>query len=90
MNKNNRPKGFLRWKDLWALWDDLLAKQNITALQACMGIVLLNKNIDKIVVGIDSKSQLQEILALKNINCLNDFMQLNSVDLDLINPSRWG
>ena len=33
MNKNSRYKSFLRWKDLWALWDDLLAKKNITALQ---------------------------------------------------------
>jgi len=89
IDKNNRPKKFLRWKDLWTIWDDLLVKKNITALQACMDFVFMNENIDKIVIGVDSKSHLKEIIAFKSTNCLNDFMQLSSNDLDLINPSRW-
>ena len=60
-------------------------------MHACIGFVLLNKNIDKIVVGVDSKNQLQEILDFdNNIICLDDFVRLTSNDVDLINPSRWG
>ena len=91
MNKNNRPKKFSQWEDIWLLWDNFLSKKNITAMHACIGFVLLNKNIDKIVVGVDSKNQLQEILDFdNNIICLDDFVRLTSNDVDLINPSRWG
>jgi len=90
MNKEDRPKHFLRWKNLWNLWDELLNSHNISALEACIGFIMLNENLDKIIIGVNSEKQLREILNCDfNFVSLDDFLKLNANDLDLINPSRW-
>jgi len=89
LNKNNRQKKFSDWKDLWKSWDDLLEKQNISALQACIGFVMSNQCIDKIVLGVDNNIHLEEIIGLKSISCINELKKFNTNDLDLIDPSLW-
>jgi hypothetical protein len=43
-----------------------------------------------VIVGVDSASQLSEILqAAKNVNEGPDSSFMRSTDLDLINPSNW-
>ena len=61
----------------------------MTPLQASLGFVLSQSKIGRVVVGVDSLKQFQEILC--NIK---QFAQmppesLMSGDLDLINPSNW-
>jgi len=61
----------------------------VTPLQACLGFALSQQEIGRVVVGVDNKKQLQEILAAAELEVPlpPDFLQ--SDDLDLINPSRW-
>lgn len=89
INKNERLKKFSRWSELWKSWDGFLEKQKISALQACMGFVMLNKSIDKIIVGVDSKGQLKEIIELKSISCFDELLKFSSTDEELIDPSLW-
>jgi len=89
MEAASRPVTFSRWQPLWQQWHRWLADQALTPLQACLGFALSHAEIDRIVVGVDSLKQLQEILASVNILALLPPQFLMSEDLDLINPSRW-
>lgn len=89
MPASTRPKKFQRWQPLWQEWDNWLAGQGISALQACLGFVLGQSEISRVVVGVDSLDQLQEILSWSpELNRLPP-LDLYSADEDLINPSRW-
>jgi aryl-alcohol dehydrogenase-like predicted oxidoreductase len=89
MNPLSRPAYFSRWRSFWQRWEQWLTDTQLTPLQVCLGFVLANPDIDRVVVGVDSRSQLQEILvtAMGQLPSLPD--DLCCDDPDLINPSRW-
>ena len=89
MNPSSRPAYFARWQPFWQQWEQWLTDTQLTPLQACLGFVLANPDIDRIVVGVDSLGQLQEILAtaIGEPPLLPEALSCN--DSDLINPSRW-
>lgn len=89
MDIENRPEKFSRWQEHWQLWHQWLIDQNVSPLQACLGYVLSHSEIDRVVVGVDSLTHIQEIIAsvLEPCNKLPEIFSSN--DLDLINPSRW-
>jgi aryl-alcohol dehydrogenase-like predicted oxidoreductase len=88
MNLQNPPSKFSRWQTLWSQWDDWLKNSNISALDACLNYVLSFPDISKVVIGIDSLYQLEEILNVREANLqVPDFMFRN--DPDLIYPSNW-
>ena len=89
MNPANRPAYFNRWQPIWIEWEQWLYTNNLTALQACLSFVLSNPDIDRVVVGVDSLSQLQEILAATTIEVVKPPDKLCCDDPDLINPARW-
>ncbi len=89
MKAANRPVTFSRWQPLWSQWDRWLDDQALTPLQACLGFALSQSGIGRVVVGVDSLKQLQEILASVKNSALTPPKSLMSEDLDLINPSRW-
>ncbi|WP_223805742.1 aldo/keto reductase [Pseudanabaena sp. UWO310] len=89
MNSSHRPAYFNRWQPIWNEWEQWLHTNNLTALQACLHFVLSNHDIDRVVVGVDSLSQLQEILAATTIEAVKPPDKLCCDDPDLINPARW-
>ncbi len=88
LNKEKRPAKFNRWNRLWLYWEEWLDSNNITARQACISFVFSNKNIDKVVVGVNNIDQIQEVLSteVEPLTIPDDFELL---DYDLINPSNW-
>ena len=59
-------------------------------LQACLGYVLSNKYLDRIVIGFKSFKQLQEIDKIKLVKKKFCFPKINAEDkLFLINPYKW-
>lgn len=89
MSEKNRPRKFARWSTLWAAWDDWLHQQGLGALQGCLGFVMADPNISRVIVGVDSVHQLEAILSSAGTRITQCPEKLDTHDLDLINPSRW-
>ena len=89
MESSRRPAQFSRWQTLWEAWDRWLDSHALTPLQACLGFALSHSTVDRVVVGVDNVTQLQEILAAVGAAPVVPLDALASEDLDLINPSRW-
>jgi aryl-alcohol dehydrogenase-like predicted oxidoreductase len=89
MPATDRPAKFKRWDDLWSKWDAWLRDHDISAKQACLGFVLSQKEIDRVIVGFDSSLQLKELLEIASKESLNDWPIFEESDLNLLNPSHW-
>lgn len=85
----SRPARFRRWQALWRAWDDWIGAESLTPLQACLAFALSHEEVDRVVVGVDSARQLQEIFAACKPMTLTPPMELVSEDPDLVDPSNW-
>jgi aryl-alcohol dehydrogenase-like predicted oxidoreductase/RimJ/RimL family protein N-acetyltransferase len=81
---------FGRWEALWKSLEQWLMESKITSIQACLGFVLANSYIDKVLVGVDTVKQLKEIISGAEPLALDVPDLFSSDDTDLVNPSRWG
>jgi aryl-alcohol dehydrogenase-like predicted oxidoreductase len=89
MSKIDRPFYFKKWDNLWQKWHQWLKETNITALEASLSFANNEDRISKIVVGIDSVKQLQEILTVSKNKLKTNEICFTSDDVKLINPSKW-
>jgi aryl-alcohol dehydrogenase-like predicted oxidoreductase len=89
MQQNKRPRKFDRWSKLWGRWHEWLLDMNATPLQACLGFAASFPQIDRILVGVENKNQLLEIIDGSPKNAIDIPNELVSDDLDLINPANW-
>lgn len=83
------PKKFLKWKKIFMNWNNWIAKNNYSRLEACVNFVFFNNSIDKIIIGVEDLNQLKKILNLKLKKKINIPDHLKSNDKNLINPSNW-
>lgn len=83
------PKRFNHWLLLWNEWHSWLSINKISAVEACIGFVNGFPQITKIVVGVVSYEQLQQIIMASKLDIHPDWPLINSDDECLINPSRW-
>jgi glutamate-1-semialdehyde 2,1-aminomutase len=90
MAAGKRPDAFRGWQPLWDEWHRWLEVEKLTALQACLGYVLSQPEVDRVVLGVDSMLQLREIVASADTARVVPPPALASTDQSLINPSRWG
>ena len=80
---------FKKWKKYFKKWDDFCIENSISKEFGALKFVQ-SKNIDKLVIGINSLSELK-----KNIQILNDKKKikftksLNCEDNKLLNPFNW-
>jgi len=89
MSKQNRPHKFNRWKNLWKIWHEWLNDNQITALEATIRYALSVENISKVIVGVDSKKQLQQIILASDGKLPPIPPGLFMDDINLLNPSNW-
>jgi aryl-alcohol dehydrogenase-like predicted oxidoreductase len=89
MKEIDIPPKFSPWKHLWKKWHDWLDENNISALRASLAFSLSFSEIDRVVVGADSLSQLQQIFDVIKLPLIFDFPSIDCDDDCLINPSRW-
>ena len=89
MPSNQRPVKLSLFTDIWIEWSRWLERTGLTPLQACLAYVLGVAEVSRVVVGVDSLVQLNEIfIASKTVlTSLPDWPQ--SIDMKLINPSLW-
>lgn len=85
----SRPAYFNRWQPLWAAWEAWLDANGLTALQACLGFALAQSGLDRLVVGVNTVRNLEDIVANSRPWPAIPPQELTSSDPDLVNPSRW-
>ena len=90
MSEQNRPDKFNRWSGLWKIWHEWLNDSQITALEATIRYAISIPEISKVLVGVDTKDQLKEIIVASNGVLPNIPTELYTNDVNLLNPSNWG
>lgn len=89
MRRDLIPDKFQEWGALWDLWHDWLNDQSTTPLEACMSYALSFPEIDRVVVGVESKQQLEQIVDIVLSSRITLFPDIFSEDTNLINPANW-
>lgn len=89
MSRESRPPVFGKWSALWQAWDAYLRETHQSPLQACLRHVLSFNEIGRVIVGVDSLTQLNEIINASQgaYQALPTALKVD--DPDLLNPSRW-
>lgn len=86
---DKRPNYFLPWKDILNEFDVWVASQNLTPLEACFGHLNTHSEIDRIIVGVNSVSQLKEVILASITPAILVPESIQTNDTDFINPSKW-
>ena len=89
MPKTTIPTHFSPWAELLDNWHQWLLKNDVSALQTCLKFPLAFPEVDKVVVGAESPSQLIEIMNAENSDFNLDFPDTFSEDESFINPANW-
>lgn len=89
MSSAQRPAKFHRWNTVWAEWDRWLAATGMTPLQACLRYAISIDEVDRVLVGVDSAVQLQEILAAAHGPLVGMPAWPDALDPQLLNPACW-
>ena len=89
MSEKDIPTKFDQWTLLWLEWFNWLKKSELSALEACLGYVLSFSEISKIIVGVDSITQLNQVILATRSSPLNVPDKLKTNDINLINPANW-
>jgi aryl-alcohol dehydrogenase-like predicted oxidoreductase len=89
MDTQSRPAMFGRWQPLWDQWARWLSEASVSPLRACLGLALSRPEVSRVVVGVDSLEQLEEVLAATLDTNLVPPSGLACTDADLLDPSRW-
>ena len=89
IKRNQRPKKFDKFIDIWNSWHDWLEKKKIKPIEATLSYVLSFKKVDKIIVGVDNDRQLESIIKSLKILSAQPPNNLATNNKNLINPSMW-
>ena len=84
-----RPAWFDRWQPLLQAWSAACAQSNVSPLQMALGFVLSQPSVERVVVGVDSLLQMNQIINAAKRPVVGVFPQIESQDLELIEPFRW-
>ena len=83
------PHKFARWTPLWEAWHGWLRKTGISPQAACLNFARSFAEIDRVIVGVDGLSQLQDLVGAVNATEPTDWPRIASSDAELVNPSLW-
>ena len=84
---NNLSNYFSPWKKEFSIYQETVKDNGLSLLECALNFVLNIREIDKVLVGVNSKRQLKEIIqAVKRRSNLSAY-PIN--DINLLNPSLW-
>jgi aryl-alcohol dehydrogenase-like predicted oxidoreductase len=89
MAQDDIPAKFLPWITLWQTWHRWLADHDISAVEACLAFPLSFVEVDRVVVGADSVSQLAQLVSASKFQPKAILPNLQCEDEKLINPAKW-
>lgn len=88
-DKTSRHKYFDRWPILRKM-DNFFNQRKVSRLATCINFVFSFDEIDKVIIGVSSKSQFSKILKIqKKAEKVNTFPNLNVADNRLLIPKYW-
>lgn len=89
LHPDSRPAYFQRWAAHWSAWDECLERNGRSGVEICLGAALAVPELHRIVVGVDSVAQLEQVLQAAGAPppSLPDGLQTS--DPELIDPSKW-
>jgi len=85
----SRPITFQRWAAQFAAYDAWLAQTGLTPVQACLRFACWTAGVDRVVVGVDGRAQLDELITAAAGALVAPPLELAGADPDLVNPARW-
>ncbi|WP_205633449.1 aldo/keto reductase [Methylobacillus sp. MM3] len=88
MSAQSRPDYFQPWRELLDAWSAWCCEHRCSALRSALGFALAQKGVERVIVGVDSISQLEDILEASAQPPL-PLPDLYSDNLKLLEPSRW-
>ena len=84
---NNLSNYFSPWKKEFSIYQETVKDNGLSLLECALNFVLNIREIDKVLVGVNSERQLKEIIqAVKRQSNLSAY-PIN--DINLLNPSLW-
>ncbi len=89
MNQGDIPSKFSPWHGFWQRWHQWLAGHDDSAVKSCLAFPLSFPEIDRVVVGADSESQLVQVVSAAKCQPINELPNLQCEDENLINPASW-
>lgn len=89
MPAHRRPAWFAPWAPMLDAWHAWCAEQGISPLQAAIQFVCGQNEVERVVLGVDSAPQLEEILGCLQSPAPLVPAEYGSEDVNLIDPSRW-
>tara|TARA_X000000950_G_scaffold284503_1_gene387785 strand:+ start:770 stop:1627 length:858 start_codon:yes stop_codon:yes gene_type:complete len=82
------PKNFKVYDKYWKAYKNWLSSENLTPIQACINFNLQNKKISNVIVGVESKKQLEEIIKVKK-KIIKPPKIFDNISRQLIDPRLW-
>lgn len=89
MDSSQRPKKFDQWSEVWRIWEEYLRESGMTAVEACLRHSITVPNVGKIVVGITSAAELNEVLNSLDGDLPSLPNRLAIEDDRLLEPTNW-
>lgn len=89
IKKDQRPQKFSRWNSLWKKWDEWLNLSGQNPIEACLRFPLSIPEVKKVVVGVDSYFQLEQLLQAAKGTTVALPKGIATNDINLLNPSMW-
>jgi len=89
MSQGTRDLYFDRWAEVFQQWHDWLATNDITATAACLNYVRSQSGIDRLVIGVQTLAQLQELLAIPRSQLPPLPIWSQEITGGLTNPAKW-
>jgi aryl-alcohol dehydrogenase-like predicted oxidoreductase len=87
LNFNDLPKYFKTWKKQFNEYQTMVKESEISLLEYALNFALSTQEVDKVLVGVDSKQQLEEIVQSVKKHGNPDAYPIS--DINLLNPSMW-
>ena len=89
MQRKLIPNKYKKWDVIWDRWHSWLDLHDQNNIETCLSFCLSYKEIDQVIIGVDSYSQWKQILTKKDCKSNHELPDINSKDEMLINPSNW-
>ena len=89
LRHNQLPRKLKKLIKNWIIWDNWLKKNKVNPLQICLSYIFNQRQLDGIILGCNSKNQLNQILKSKQIKGNFSLPNLNIKNKKLVDPREW-